>query len=94
MYIRYKTLPKSILYQTICMSVLNPHYLSLVLWKILSRTKTILSYFPKIKSFIVSLEMCLLSNNILDYKVVSQGKTTIPNVDDGEELEMTDVSNN
>lgn len=35
--------------------------------------------------------MCLLSNNIMDYYVVSQGKTTIPNVDDGEELELTDV---
>lgn len=27
----------------------------------------------------------------MDYYVVSQGKTTIPNVDDGEELELTDV---
>lgn len=38
-----------------------------------------------------SLDNCLLSNNIMDYHVVSQGKTTIPNVDDGEELELTDV---
>jgi len=35
-------------------------------------------------------ESCLLSNNIMDYYVVSQGKTTIPGVDDGEELVMTD----
>lgn len=35
--------------------------------------------------------MCLLSNNIKDYHIVSQGKTTIPNVDDGEELNLTDV---
>lgn len=27
----------------------------------------------------------------MDYYVVSQGKTTIPGVDDGEELELTDV---
>lgn len=27
----------------------------------------------------------------MDYHVVSQGKTTIPGVDDGEELELTDV---
>lgn len=27
----------------------------------------------------------------MDYHVVSQGKTTIPNVDDGEELTLTDV---
>lgn len=27
----------------------------------------------------------------MDYYVVSQGKTTIPNVDDGEECELTDV---
>ncbi|XP_055702075.1 myosin heavy chain, muscle isoform X32 [Phlebotomus papatasi] len=34
--------------------------------------------------------MCLLSNDIYDYHVVSQGKTTIPNVDDGEECVATD----
>lgn len=27
----------------------------------------------------------------MDYYVVSQGKTTIPGVDDGEEFQMTDV---
>lgn len=36
--------------------------------------------------------MCFLSNNIYDYFNVSQGKITIPNVDDGEELSLTDVS--
>lgn len=35
--------------------------------------------------------MCTLSDNVKDYYVVSQGKTTIPGVDDGEELEATDV---
>lgn len=35
--------------------------------------------------------MCMLSNNIHDYHYISQGKTTIPNVDDGEELQLTDV---
>ncbi|XP_011883402.1 PREDICTED: myosin heavy chain, muscle isoform X3 [Vollenhovia emeryi] len=34
--------------------------------------------------------MCLLSNNITDYYFVSQGKTTIPGLDDGEELVVTD----
>ena len=38
-----------------------------------------------------TIEACLLSNNIMDYRVVAQGKTTIPNVDDGEEFELTDV---
>jgi myosin heavy chain 6/7 len=33
----------------------------------------------------------MLSNDIMDYHVVSQGKTTIPNVDDGEEMTLTDV---
>lgn len=37
------------------------------------------------------LDICLLSNNIMDYMVVAQGKTSIPGVDDGEELELTDV---
>ncbi|XP_026760994.2 myosin heavy chain, muscle [Galleria mellonella] len=35
-------------------------------------------------------EMCQLSNDIYDYVIVSQGKTTIPNVDDGEECTLTD----
>ncbi|CAH1958783.1 unnamed protein product [Acanthoscelides obtectus] len=35
-------------------------------------------------------EKCLLSNNVNDYNFVSQGKTTIPNVDDGEEFKITD----
>ncbi|XP_058803249.1 myosin heavy chain, muscle isoform X5 [Phymastichus coffea] len=39
-------------------------------------------------------EMCLLSNNITDYYFVSQGKTTIPGVDDGEECQLTDVAFN
>jgi hypothetical protein len=33
----------------------------------------------------------MLSNNIMDYYVVAQGKTTIPGVDDGEEMTLTDV---
>lgn len=36
--------------------------------------------------------MCYLSDNIYDYYNVSQGKITIPNVDDGEECLLTDVS--
>ncbi|XP_076671840.1 myosin heavy chain isoform X36 [Andrena cerasifolii] len=35
-------------------------------------------------------DMCFLSNNIYDYYNVSQGKITIPNVDDGEECVLTD----
>ncbi|XP_076246109.1 myosin heavy chain isoform X12 [Calliopsis andreniformis] len=35
-------------------------------------------------------DMCFLSNNIYDYVNVSQGKITIPNVDDGEECMLTD----
>lgn len=36
--------------------------------------------------------MCFLSDNIYDYYNVSQGKITIPNMDDGEEFALTDVS--
>jgi hypothetical protein len=39
------------------------------------------------------VEKCILSNNILDYHIVSQGKTTIPSVDDAEEMTFTDVRN-
>ncbi|XP_060521397.1 myosin heavy chain, muscle isoform X17 [Cylas formicarius] len=35
-------------------------------------------------------ELCYLSNNIMDYNFVSQGKTKIPSVDDGEEFSITD----
>ncbi|CAF4907723.1 unnamed protein product [Pieris macdunnoughi] len=35
-------------------------------------------------------EMCMLSNDIYDYMIVAQGKITIPNVDDGEECQLTD----
>lgn len=38
-----------------------------------------------------SPEDCLLSNNVYDYRIVSQGKTTIPSVDDASEFEDTDV---
>lgn len=34
----------------------------------------------------------MLSDNIYDYNNVAQGKITIPNVDDGEECVLTDVS--
>lgn len=44
------------------------------------------------KNNFFSTDMCFLSNNIYDYFNVSQGKITIPNVDDGEELSLTDVS--
>lgn len=36
--------------------------------------------------------MCFLSDNIYDYNNVSQGKITIPSMDDGEEFAATDVS--
>ncbi|XP_034240453.1 myosin heavy chain, muscle isoform X2 [Thrips palmi] len=35
-------------------------------------------------------ESCLLSNDVNDYHFIAQGKTTIPNVDDGEECTLTD----
>lgn len=42
--------------------------------------------------FLLYVEICFLSNDIYDYYIVSQGKTTIPNLDDGEECVLTDVS--
>lgn len=39
-----------------------------------------------------STELCYLSNNIYDYYNVSQGKITVPNMDDGEECGLMDVS--
>lgn len=37
-------------------------------------------------------EMCFLSNNVYDYYNVSQGKITVPGIDDGEESMLADVS--
>lgn len=37
-------------------------------------------------------EICLLSDDIYQYNNVSQGKITIPGVNDAEELLLTDVS--
>ena len=39
------------------------------------------------------LDACMLSDNIMDYFFVAQGKTSIPGVDDGEECTLTDVRN-
>lgn len=48
---------------------------------------------PSLKSSsLISLDICLLSNNIYDYNNVSQGKVQIAGVDDGEEMTLTDVS--
>ena len=35
--------------------------------------------------------MCSLSDNIYDYPFVSQGKVTVPSIDDSEEMQMADV---
>lgn len=40
----------------------------------------------------ITAEICFLSTDINDYPMQSQGKTSIPGVDDGEEGYLTDVS--
>lgn len=42
-------------------------------------------------SILMTLAMTMLTDNIMDYYFVAQGKTSIPGVDDGEELTLTDV---
>lgn len=42
--------------------------------------------------FSTSTENCFLSDNIYDYVNVSQGKITVPGIDDGEESQLADVS--
>jgi len=39
-------------------------------------------------------EKCLLSNNIYDYWYVSQGKTTVPSIDDKEDMQFADEAFN
>lgn len=60
--------------------------------KLSAETNEIIRKLLIIKLLIPSTEMCLLSNNIYDYVNVSQGKITVPNMDDGEEGALTDVS--
>ena len=36
--------------------------------------------------------MLLITNNPYDYAFISQGETTVPSIDDAEELMATDVS--
>lgn len=36
--------------------------------------------------------MCFLTSRISDYPIICQGKTRIPGVNDGEELELLHVS--
>lgn len=50
-----------------------------------------ISIFQNLNSW-ATVEKCLLSNDIYDYYNVSQGKITIPSMDDGEESTLTDVS--
>lgn len=42
--------------------------------------------------FSTPTEKCFLSDNIYDYFNVSQGKITVPGIDDGEESQLADVS--
>merc|ERR1712212_408361 len=36
--------------------------------------------------------LCMLSNDIYDYKFVPQGKVTVPSIDDGEDMEFCDTA--
>lgn len=40
------------------------------------------------------LEMCFLGTHISEYPTISQGKTRIPGVNDGDEFELVHVSFN
>lgn len=44
------------------------------------------------KLFDINLEMTILSSRMSDYPTITQGKTRIPGINDGEEFEETDVS--
>lgn len=50
-----------------------------------------ITYYLHIRSG-THIAKCLLSDDIYDYYNVSQGKITIPSMDDGEESALTDVS--
>lgn len=48
------------------------------------------SFFPDEKT--LSLDITMLSARISDYPTITQGKTRIPGINDGEEFEYVDVS--
>lgn len=59
----------------------------------LSLTTNQRSSFPDSCFFLFDhADECILSDNIYDYYNVSQGKVTIPSMDDSEEFTLTDVS--
>lgn len=41
--------------------------------------------------FYLNTDACLLSNNIYDYHIVSQGKISVASIDDADEFTLTDV---
>lgn len=41
---------------------------------------------------LIRVEKTLLSSRISEYPTITQGKTRIPGINDGEEFELTDVS--
>lgn len=43
---------------------------------------------------LIRVEKTLLSSRTVDYPTITQGKTRIPGINDGEEFEITDVSLN
>jgi myosin heavy chain 6/7 len=48
-------------------------------------------FYQLLMPFVPDLKAkCMLSDDIYDYNYVSQGKTTVPSIDDNEELEFTD----
>lgn len=42
--------------------------------------------------FTFVVEFCILTSRISDYPLISQGKTRISGVNDGDDFELTDVS--
>ena len=48
-------------------------------------------FYQLLQPFVADMkEKCCLSDDIYDYTFVSQGKTSVPSIDDNEELEYTD----
>lgn len=56
------------------------------------QSQPILTIIPIPILYSSSTEECFLTDNIYDYHNVSQGKVTIPSMDDSEEFTLTDVS--
>lgn len=60
---------------------------------VIARDRSLANYkIKRWKKNVTNTELTMLSNRISDYSYINQGKTRIPGINDGLEMDATDVS--